>query len=381
MDSQRNTTVITAECFCKSHTFSLEVSTAKLPLECDICHCDYCRHCTGALFVIKITWPQPRESVDISGLQRYQFSANIMYRFCGTCSALMFYESVRYPSKLGIFYGPLKNVDIDLTKHIYVYDTRNGGASFWLRKPNANGKEIPRYQQQFSEDKDEEIDWYWPHVPSLGCGLWPGEWPLLISWHCKSINLPLHCKYYLTKDREELPWFIHPTTNNQIAGFTVRDPCHPYFSNEIMNWVTVDLGIISQRNGRAFLKTTAELKVAVDADDSAAGTLTCYQLSPEIQRYFCKVCSASAFCTCSKRPEIVGVAIGLLRRILVNQQNVLSRARAEVDLSWNFGDTSTSLDDATWGWRGRLIKRVQADVQELMVSEQCCASTISVANN
>ncbi|KAI0194504.1 Mss4-like protein [Xylaria flabelliformis] len=376
MDSQRNTTVITAECFCKSHTFSLEVSTSKLPLECDVCHCDSCRHSTGALFAIKTTWPQPRESVDISGLQRYQFSANITYRFCGTCSTLMFYESVRYPSKLGVFYGPLKNIDIDLiklTKHIYVYDTRDGGASFWLRKPNADGKEIPRYQQQVSEDEDEEIDWDWPDIPSLTLGLGPGKWPLPISCHCKGINLVLHRKYYFNKNREELPWFIDSTTNTPIAGFTMSDPCHPYSSNEIINWVIVDLGIISQRNGRAFPRTTAELKAAVDAGDSTIGTLTYCQPSSEIQRYFCKVCSASAFYTCSKRPKIVGVAMGLL--------DEWGRVRADEELSWNFGDISTSLDDATWGWRGRLIKRMQADAQEFIVSRQCCASTSSVAKD
>ncbi|KAI0553048.1 Mss4-like protein [Xylaria curta] len=355
MDLQRNTTVITAECLCKSHKLSLEVSTSKLPLECNICHCNSCRYSTGALFVIETTWPQPRESVDISGLQRYQFSTNITYRFCGTCSTLMFYESVKYPSKLGVFYGPLKNLDNDLiklTKQIYVDDTRDGGASFWFRKPNADGKEIPRYAEQVSEDG--ELAPSWPEV-NIFERRWQSKGPTFISCHCKGINLLLHFENYNTEDRAELPWFIDPKTNKPIAGFAVYDPCHPYSSNEIINWVFVDLGIISQGNGRAFPRTVAKLKAAVDAGDSTVGTLACYQSSSEVQRYFCKVCSASAFYTCSKRPEIVGVAMGLLK--------APSGARADICLSWNYGDISMSLNDATGGWRGRLIKRVQTDAE------------------
>ncbi|KAI1742295.1 Mss4-like protein [Xylaria scruposa] len=371
MDLQRNMTAITAECLCKSHKLSFEVSTSKLPLECNVCHCDSCRHSTGALFVIKTTWPQPRESVDISGLQRYQLSANITYLFCGTCSTLMFYESVRYPSKLGVFYGPLKNLDIDLiklTKQIYVHDTDDGGASFWFRKPNADGKEIPRYGEQVSED--EELDYYWPWVNLFGRDRLQEKRPTSISCHCKGINLLLHLENYNTEDREELPWFIDPKTNNPIAGFAAHDPCHPYSSNEIINWVFVDLGIISQGNGRAFPRTVAKLKAAIDAGESTVGTLTCYQPSSEVQRYFCKVCSASVFYTCSKRPEIIGVAMGLLK--------AMGGVRADSCLSWNYGDISTSLGDATGGWRGRLIKRVQADAEEYLSDEWSRSISVTI---
>lgn len=359
MGPQSNTVVIAAECLCKAHTFSTEISTSRLPLEGNVCHCDSCRHSTGALYVVETTWPQPREIVDISGLQRYQFSTNITNLFCGTCSTLIFYESLKYPNKLGVFSGPLKNIDADvikLTKHIYVEDTVDGGASVWLRKPNSDGKEIPRYRE-----RSEEIPWNWPQASSsTGLNGKQEQKPVPISCHCKGIKLLFHHGNYASKEREEVPWFIDPRTNKPLASFDVCDSCRLQFGNDIVHWAHVDLANISQADGGAFPKTTAELKAAVDAGDSAVGTLAYYQSSPDVQRYFCKVCSASAFYACDDRPEIVAVAIGLL--------DAPSGARAEGYLSWSFGDTPTWVNDTRGGWREGLVSRVQADAEEFRIA-------------
>lgn len=69
----------------------------------------------------------------------------------------LFRESQRHPSKLGVFTGSLENIDINLikfTKNVFVEDTIDGSASVWFTKPNANGKEIPRYR-----DFEGEISW------------------------------------------------------------------------------------------------------------------------------------------------------------------------------------------------------------------------------
>ncbi|KAI0382363.1 Mss4-like protein [Hypomontagnella monticulosa] len=360
MDLLSNAIVLTAECLCKAHTFRTEIPLSKLPLEGNVCHCDSCRHSIGALYVVETTWPQPRESVDISGLERYQFSANITYRFCRTCSTLMFYESQKYPSKLGVFSGSLKNIDTDvlkLTKHIYVEDTLDGGASIWFRKPNADGKEIPRYRE-----RSEEIPWDWPQASNV-VGLaetHQEQRPIPIWCHCKGIELCFHPPNYDGKLREELPWFIDPRTKKSLASFDVCDSCRLHFGVDIVNWTFVSLANISSLNGSAFPKTTAELKAAVDAGDSAVGTLAYYQSSDDVQRYFCKVCSASAFYACEDRPEILDLAIGLLE--------APGGARAETYLSWTFGDTPSWADDTKGGWRERMINRVQADAEEFRIA-------------
>ncbi|OJD40374.1 uncharacterized protein BKCO1_1000535 [Diplodia corticola] len=359
MDVQSNTVTLTAECLCKAHTFSTKVSSSKLPLEADVCHCDSCRHSTGALYAVRTTWPQPREEVDISGLERYQFSADITHLSCGKCSTLMFYESRKYSGKLGTFSGPLKTMEahpIRLARHIWVEDTVDGGASVWLRRPNADGKEIPRYR-----GRDGEISWDWPQA-STGREEKQGQKFIPVRCHCKGINICMHRGNYDGKKREDLPWFIDPRTDKPVADFDVCDSCRLHFGNEIVHWTFVDLTNISTAGGTAFPKTTAELKAAVDAGDHVVGTLAYYQSSPDVQRYFCKVCSSSAFYACDDRPETVDLAVGLL--------DAPDGARAEGFLSWLYGDRPAWVDDNKGGWREGLVKRAQAEAEEFRITRE-----------
>ncbi|RFU30671.1 hypothetical protein B7463_g5656, partial [Scytalidium lignicola] len=362
MDLELNTTVITAECLCKAHIFTTEIAQSKLPLECNVCHCNSCRHSTGALHVCKATWPQAREDVDMSSLNKYQFSANITYRFCGTCSTLMFYESQRYPSKLGVFTGTLRNIDADLiklTKHIFVEDTLDGGASVWFRRPNPDGIEIPRFAQ-FAGDKamSSQVTSSSSTEPES-----KQEQESLPLWcHCNGIQLKLHRGNYASKKREELPSFIDPRTNKPIVTFDVCDSCRLQFGQDIIHWTFVELANISQPDGGAFPKTIAELKTAVDAGDPAVGTLAYYESSPpHIQRYFCKRCSATVFYASDNRPQTVDLPIGLLE--------AADGARAEGFLSWNYGGTPTWVDDTKGGWREGLVKRVLADAEAFRISQ------------
>ncbi len=359
MAPQSHTAVITAECLCKTHTFSTEVSVSQLPLEGNVCHCDSCRHSTGALYVAVTIWPQPRAAFDIAGLQSYEFSPNITYRFCGTCSTLMFYETKKYPSQLGVFTGTLRNIDTDLvrhTKHIYVEDTKDGGASVWLKKPNSDGNEVPRYRE-----RSGGVPWDLPCLPaSAGPEGQRGEEPLPISCHCKGVQLLLHGARYASMERGQVPWFIDPRTNKSLASFDVCDSCRLQFGVDIVNWTFTDLADISQANGGAFPKDMAEMKAAVDMANPEVGTLGYYQSSPGAQRYFCKRCSASVFYICDSRPEIADVAIGLLESP--------DGARAERYLSWTLGDALMWVDDTRGGWREGLMKRVQADAEEFRIA-------------
>jgi hypothetical protein len=363
MDATLKTVTITVECLCKAHSISMEISTSKLPLQGNVCHCDSCRHSTGALCVIETTWPQPRESVDISGLQTYQFSADITYRFCGTCSTLMFYESRKHPSKLGVFSGPFKNIGTDvikLAKHIFVGDTQDGGASVWLRKPNADGEEIPRYRG--FDGESGEVPWSWPELSGPKAMEDQQELEYLPFWcHCKGINLRLHRGDFASRERKEIPWFIDPRNNKRLASFDVCDSCRLHFSNEVVNWTFTELADISQVDGASFPKSKAELKAAVDAGDPAVGTLSYYQSSLDADRYFCKVCSTAVFYICDDRPEIVDLAIGLLE--------APDGARAQGYLSWTLGDSPVWINDTKGGWREGLAKRVQADAEEFRIAK------------
>ncbi|KAL9087623.1 MAG: hypothetical protein Q9165_006547 [Trypethelium subeluteriae] len=271
----------------------------------------------------------------------------------------MFYESLKYPSKLGLFTGSLKNIDADLiklTEHIYVEDTIDGGASVWLRKPNADGKEIPRYRE-----RSGEIAWDWPQASSLrGLEGKQEQEDIPIRCHCKGIKLLLRRGDYASIGGGERSRFIDPRTKKSLASFDACDSCRLQFGVDIVHWTFVEFANISQADGGSFPNSMAELKAAVDTGDSAVGTLAYYQSSPGVQRYFCKVCSTSALYACNDRPEIVDVAIGLLE--------APDGARAEALLSWKFGDPLTYVDDTKGGWRERLMQRVQADAEEFRIA-------------
>ncbi|KAI9664768.1 MAG: hypothetical protein M1821_006216 [Bathelium mastoideum] len=272
----------------------------------------------------------------------------------------MFWESVKYPGKLGVFTGTLKNTDVDLikiTEHIYVEDTVDGGASVFLRKPNVDGEEIPRYRE-----RSGEIAWNWPEPSSLTGLEGKQEQVSIPMWcHCKGIKLFLHRGHYASKERGELPWFIDPRTNKLLASFDVCDSCRLQFGVDVVIWTFIELANISQADGSAFPNSMAKLKAAVDAGDSAVGTLAYHQSSPDVHRYFCKVCSASAFFVRNDRPNIADVAIGLL--------DAPDGARAEGFLSWTFGDSLQWVNDTKGGWREGLMKRVQADAEEFRIAK------------
>ena len=192
-------------------------------------------------------------------------------------------------------------------------------------------------------------------------GSTPHQQESLPLWcHCKGIKLLVHSGDYTGKKREDLPWYIDARTNKYHASFDACDSCRLQFGTDIINWTFVDLANISLADGTPFPKTAVELKAAVDEGHPAVGTLTYYKSSPEVERYFCKVCSASALYAWDGRPAAVDVAIGLLE--------APEGARAEGFLSWAFGDPLGWVEDTKGGWREGLAKRVQADAEAFRIA-------------
>lgn len=364
MASDTPSVTLTAHCLCKAHTFTTQVPASKLPLPVTACHCDSCRHVTGALYSIDTQWPAPRSSVDTSALNRYAFSSRIHVLFCGTCSTPMFFDHQQNSKEeLGVFTGALKNDEGDLvrlTNHIFVGDTIDGGSTMWLRRPNADGTEAKRFKNTSRGDKVEEYTFDWPPVESLTRYEAKKENSLPIRCKCKGIDFVLYRGNYTDKKREELPWFIDPTTHKLLGGFCACDSCRLSSGIDIFNWTYAGLENISypestSEAGPAFPNSTSELKALVDAKDPRMGTLAYYSSSPDVQRYFCSNCSACVFYAVDDRPEIVDVAIGVLESS--------DGARAEDFVSWAFGKVGSS-EDTKGGWREPFIQRVEEECEQ-----------------
>ncbi|KAF7554621.1 hypothetical protein G7Z17_g2768 [Cylindrodendrum hubeiense] len=362
---------LSAQCLCKAHTFTATVLRTSLPLKASCCHCDSCRHVTGALYVSHAPWLGPFEDIRRSALSRYQFTPNFSIRFCGTCSTPMFFQKHVADEEdiLSVFTGALANSPVStlikIIDHIFVGDTIDGGASVWMRHPNEDGS-VPRRWMAQRNNSDELHD-SWPLIedlPSAQHKIGPVEIPL--RCRCRGVDLVLRRgdADFADMQPQQLPWFVEPKTHKFIAGFDACNSCRSTVGTDIVNWTFALLHHLdfpannaTRSETRDFPRTTTDLKAAIESEerDSRFGTLAIYESSPDVQRYFCSHCSASVFYAVDDRQELVDVAVGLLESP--------TGARAEDFLVWGFGSNIGGVKDTVGGWRETLVNAVQNEAE------------------
>lgn len=365
----QDTVTVTAHCLCKTHVFTTTVPKAKLPLNASVCHCDSCRHNTGALYSIGAAWPEPRASVDVSNLKVFHFGKSADVLFCSTCSTPMFFANPQdTDEELEVFVGTIQNDPeniVRINRHIFVGDTKDGGATMWMRKPNVDGTEVKRWKirtRMVHEQPPEEIPFDWPSPTSLTGYDAKVDVSIPIRCKCKGVDFVWHRGNYVGKKKEELPWFIDPTTHKPVAAICGCDSCRLSSGIDLWTWSFAELENISftdTSTGKSFPKSSSDLKALVDRKDPSIGTLTYYASSSDVQRYFCSNCSACIFYAVDDRPEIVDVAVGALE--------ASDGARAEGFLSWSFGAVGC-IEDSDGGWRRGLFDRVVKESEEWRIS-------------
>ncbi|KAJ4292069.1 hypothetical protein N0V90_009968 [Kalmusia sp. IMI 367209] len=315
-------------------------------------------------------WPEPRANVDASGLKAYTFSATYEILFCGTCSTPMFFADTQDLDKqLGVFTGTIKNDPGDLVKitsHIFVGDTKDGGASMWLRKPNPDRTEVMRYKERAEKENGkpaEALPYDWPPSDYLTGFELKKNVPVPIWCKCKGVNLMWHQGNYNGTTEKQLPWFVDPATRKALGGFCACESCRLFGGVDVWNWAFAELKDISfsdMTQEPRFPDSSTDLQALVDAKDPSIGTLTYYTSSPGVQRFFCSNCSACIFYGADDRSQMVDVAIGVME--------ASDGARAEGYLSWAYGGAISRLDENTGGWRGDLLSRVAEEGEDWRIS-------------
>ncbi|KAK0631500.1 hypothetical protein B0T14DRAFT_442377 [Immersiella caudata] len=354
-------TTITVHCLCKAHTFTTTTLSSSLPLPASCCHCDSCRHTTGALYLPCAPWPNQTE--DLSVLKRYPFSPNMDYFSCPTCSTLLFCKGTQPDDLPEIVTGSLVNAPnlITYSHHGYVSDTLDGGATIWFAK-DSDGNPIPRWSGR--RDKSSAIPPSWPPSAKTdpGAKARPSLTPL--KCHCGGVNLVIRSATgWEDREKTSLPWFVDSKSYRYFAATDGCDPCRLSFGADVVNWTFVELDHIlfpgSKEGGEmegSLPTTVGALKEAVLAKerDPRLGKLALYQSSEDVERYFCSGCSAAVFYAVRDegRYDMVDVAVGLLRHE--------DGARAEGLLAWNLGSVNW-IKEAAGGWREGLLKRVVGD--------------------
>jgi hypothetical protein len=376
INNNDGTVELTAECLCKANKFTAQIQRAELPLRTAYCHCDSCRHVTGAMHTSEIPWHGDGAAIHSAvTLRRYAFSQRLGLLFCPTCGTPMFFETRGEGSaapKYGVLTGVLANIDVKslfkITDHLFVGDTLDGGATPWLCDTNGDDVERPRLWHGH-RDRSELLEQP-PVANSDATALAPSTGDkdnvnkddkdeIPIRCKCGGVDLVLRRPIadYATKARSELPWVVDPVSNKSLGGFDACDSCRLSSGTDVFNWTFCLMQHLSfpTSGNTTFPQSTIELRKAVAARgsnrDSRWGTLTFYESSPDVQRYFCGRCSATVFYAADDRPEMADLAIGLLWS--------KHGARVEELVSWDFGGKMGWRQDVVGGWREHLVERIE----------------------
>lgn len=393
---QESAIAIKAQCLCKQHIFTTTVTNPSeiLPLKAICCHCDSCRHVSGALCTTGCSWPGPSlglQTEELAKLRRYDFSSRLVILSCETCSSPMIWvdgagsEPGKTETTYGVTTGVLSAAYADgrvfkgeLVKfmgHVFVGDTLDGGASCWMRRPNGVGSD-PAKRWLGGRGRSEEVPAgkEWPEVEGLlGVGvsyLTDGEekGDIPIRCHCGGVDLVYRAGEAQREHRdmsrrgEALSRYVDPETFKAKGSFDGCDSCRIWTGSDVVYWTFAQLKYIAfpSSEGGPFLATTAGFKDIVskanDEKDPRLGMLTMFASSPGVQRYSCGRCAASIFYSVDDRPDMVDIAVGVLHSP--------DGARAERAIAWRFGGEVTYRGDMLTGWRGRLLESVEKEVEE-----------------
>ena len=337
-----DTKTVKASCLCGKASYDLTLPASEFPLQSMWCHCGSCRHKTGTLSQKICGVPdsfQPQKEL-FEELTPYEFSERLTEYFCKTCGALMLTHAKRgaYSSRgahWDVMSGTLEKAEgvFELTAHEYVADTIDGGFSDFL--PAIKGKQLERWPGRPNQGEQLPLYWQSPDRPTLtpdpadklhchckcgGVEFWIarpserskkalGPWPDLIIPHHSTEPRPDHSE-----------WWLRDNGTKFLAGNCACNSCRLDTGMEFQSWCfipTIDISL--DKGGKEQYKIPF-------------GTLKAYQSSPDVTRYHCGVCGASAFFTCEDRTDLVDIAVGLL--------DAPEGARAESWLEWRMNRLS-----------------------------------------
>ncbi|KAI0452975.1 Mss4-like protein [Xylaria acuta] len=369
---------LVAHCLCQAQRFTARVPRSSLPLEAIYCHCTSCRRVTGALHSTYVRWPGDAAAAirESKSLRRYDFATGLTLLSCGVCGSNMFAETTgdgedcpSYGAQTGVLTNVAVPGLVNITHHVFLGDTLDGGASPWLCDANRDGSRPRLWRGPRGQSEELHHHHHWP-AAEAGASLPSEDTGIPVRCHCGGVDLILRQPIadFAARERSELPWFVDPVSNKSHASFDACDSCRLGSGSDIYYWTFVVLSHLSFPNSPMsesqpqtqtlanFPESSLGLKTAVAATpadrDPRWGTLTFYESSPDVQRYFCSQCSASVFYASDDRPEMVDLAVGLL--------DVGDGSRAESLLAWDYGGRVGWRQDMVGGWREGFVESVEA---------------------
>lgn len=358
----------TVTCLCGATNFPLSKDD---PNTTELCHCNPCRHTTGALFG---GWIGPLSSAPpgdvISRCTIYKSSNTHDRLFCSTCGTKTFIHP-HYRTDDGtekdywvVFGGAVDPPDgaenvLDIESNEWICDAADGGmAPFFAQM---GGRDVPCYNV---DRKSERLD-----TIALNGLIKNADSPLPIpegetlKAECRCGGVSLRLERAKPEDTEvsKLDRFIPKDadgrpTGRHMAFCCVCRYCRLQSGVSLTPWVYIPP--IQVVNPHTNQPVAQHHEAGTDSGREANKGLSLkhYWSSADACRSFCSTCGASVFYSCDSRQDIVNVAAGLLRA----EEGPMARRW----LSWQWGRTAwwkdgTTQKDVMEAWQGT------ADMEEV----------------
>ncbi|OGM50579.1 hypothetical protein ABOM_000771 [Aspergillus bombycis] len=288
---------LTAACHCRSVHFTVTLPRDTLPLRIHLCHCSVCRYTHGALCSFHAPLPKDvhPEFISPSGLDSltpYTYEQSTSTRFfCSKCGCHVGdrdHANGRWVVSSAIFDQSGDESVWQINSHIYANGSTNAGLSELV--PQIKDREITISNSENQEDKAPVQD----NLKAEECE----DQSLRAECHCGGVSFTIsRPSQDFLQDPANRKWVLEGNDAKWLGVLDVCDDCRLVSGANVAAWMFVPVNHISP-------SPPANLLI---------GSSRRYSSSEGVVRTFCETCGAVVFYTCSDRPGIVDVAVGLLR--------------------------------------------------------------------
>ncbi|KAJ5734248.1 hypothetical protein N7493_003034 [Penicillium malachiteum] len=284
--------VLTASCHCRKVQFTISIPADALPLKVHLCHCSICRHTHGTLCTFHTRLPSGIEPKFISPsssneLTAYDYSNSLSTRyFCSTCGCQIGDQS--HKDKSWVISNAIFDVNKDdqgiwrFSTHLYPSSATDGLAPL-----------IPVIDGNTLEMLDPES----PNTPMPPANE-STDTDLLAQCHCGGVSFKIvRPKAEFIANPESQVWLSPIDRNKWLACMDTCDDCRLVNGTHVIGWMFVPVSHFSP----------------TPSTNLVIGSSKTYRSTSDVLRTFCGTCGATVFYNCQDRPEIVDVAVGILR--------------------------------------------------------------------
>ena len=199
---------------------------------------------------------------------------------------------------------------VRLDAHIFVEDTQDGGIAGRLL--SVGGRSVEAYERDMDERMLDESSLLRMAQEGGAELVEPGKHEsVAVTCHCGGVDLKVRRAGYAEDKQGVGDNYIPPEKNKYIAGFCACRSCR--LSNGVASlqpWMYVPPTNVKIA---ATGKRVVFGRQAEDALANEGTTLKHFWSSGDVCRSFCGGCGATVFYWCDDRPEVVDIAVGLVR--------------------------------------------------------------------